>query len=141
MKKFILIVFAGISLYAHNNTGCGIGSLMIQNQNSVLKQLLAVTTNGTTANQMFGISSGSLGCETAKSLVKNEKIEIFLKDNLDTIAKEIALGGGESVDTLATLMKIKDKKLFVSTLQNNFNSIFKSKDMNFGEVYQNISNI
>ena len=142
LKKIFITAIITMSVYAnHNNTGCGIGSLMIKNQNTVLKQLLAVTINGLIANQMFGITSGSLGCEAAKSLVKNEKLEIFLNDNLDTIAKEIALGDGESINTLVSLMKIDDKKLFIATLQNNFDSIFNSNEISFGDVYRNISEI
>jgi hypothetical protein len=59
MKKTLFIVAATTLMttasFANANTGCGLGNQVITNQDSVLMQLFAVTTNGTSGNQTFGI--------------------------------------------------------------------------------------
>jgi len=68
MKKVILTAVAMTALpvasviAAPNNVGCGVGSMVWDGQSGVAPQILAITTNGTMLNQMFGISSGTLGC-------------------------------------------------------------------------------
>ena len=56
MKKIILgsCVLAA-SLFAGNNTntGCGLGSVLIEDQSSTLMQLVATSLNGTSGNQTF----------------------------------------------------------------------------------------
>ena len=51
--------------------GCGLGSVLFGNQNTVLMQLLAATTNGILWNQSFGITTGTLNCSTG-GVVKAE---------------------------------------------------------------------
>jgi hypothetical protein len=45
-----------------NSTGCGLGTIIFEGQKGIAPQVLAVTTNGTSGNQTFGITSGTLGC-------------------------------------------------------------------------------
>lgn len=57
MKKIISLIAAiGLttSMYANDNTGCGLGSLVIKDQSTVMLQVLAATTNGTSGSQTFG---------------------------------------------------------------------------------------
>ena len=54
MKKIISLIAAiGLttSMYANDNTGCGLGSLVIKDQSTVMLQVLAATTNGTSGSQ------------------------------------------------------------------------------------------
>ena len=65
MKKIISLIAAiGLTtaVYANENTGCGLGSMIIKNQNSTMLQAIAATTNGTSGNQTFGITSGTSNC-------------------------------------------------------------------------------
>jgi len=99
---------------------------------------LQATTNGTSGNQTFGITSGTFGCKKTK-FVMNERAEEFVASNMDQLAKEIAMGHGESVDTLAELLKVEDKAAFSSSLQANYNSIYTSKNAKMADVLDNIS--
>ncbi len=69
----------------------------------------------------------------------NERAEEFVASNMDQLAKEIAVGHGESVDTLAELLAVEDKEVFASALQANYNSIYTSQNVEMADVLDNIS--
>jgi len=108
MKKILVSVVAVLALSTagmagvNNQTGCGLGALIIKDDSSAVMLALQATTNGTSANQTFGITSGTLGCQKTK-FVMNEMAEKFIASNMDILAKEIAVGHGESINTLAEI--------------------------------------
>ena len=136
-----LLLTASLSAEVHRNTGCGLGSMIIENQNTVAKQVLAATTNGTFGNQTFGITTGSLNCNKPYTVVSNEKIEKFVADNMDALAVDIATGNGENLDTLSTLMQVDDKASFSKLLKANFSKIYSSADVTSADVIDAISTI
>jgi len=144
MKKILVSAVAVLALstsaYAGVNpqTGCGLGSQIIKDDSSVVMLSLQATTNGTSGNQTFGITSGTSGCKKVK-FVMNERAEEFVASNMDQLAKEIAMGKGESVDTLAELLAVEDKQEFASALQANYNSIYTSQNVEMADVLDNIS--
>ncbi len=145
MKK-LLLISASIALlttvsFANPNTGCGLGSQIIKSQDSVLMQIFAATTNGTSGNQTFGITSGTSGCAKPSKIVSNEKVNTFVANNMDSLAVDISNGEGESIDTLATLLNVQDKTAFKATLQNNFATIYSSSDVTSAQVIDNIVTI
>jgi hypothetical protein len=71
----------------------------------------------------------------------DERVQEFVASNMDTLAKEIAMGQGESVDTLAELLNVKDKAAFASALQANYNKIYSSKNVKMADVLDNISSL
>ena len=116
------------------NTGCGLGSVIIENQNTVAKQFVAAFTNGISGNQTFGITTGTLGCDKPQLFVQNEKVEKFVADNMDNLATDIASGSGETLDTLASLLNISDKASFETKLKANFDKIYSSEDVTSAQV-------
>ena len=126
--------FAGVN----NQTGCGLGAMIIKDDSSAVLLALQATTNGTSGNQTFGITSGTLGCKKTKFVLNDQAAE-FVAANMDTLAKEIAKGEGESIDTLAELLNIKDKETFASNLQANYLKIYKNKDVEMNDVLDNIA--
>ncbi len=145
MKRviFSLIVLSGIVFAsgnsANSNTGCGLGSMLFENQNTTLKQILAATTNGTSGNQTFGITSGTSNCEKPSHFVSNEKLQQFVKDNMDSIAMDISKGEGENLDTIASMMGVKDKKAFAKRVQANFDKIYTNENVTSAQVIDAIS--
>ncbi|WP_457561095.1 DUF3015 family protein [Caminibacter sp.] len=142
MKKLIIsaAVLAGFAFAGNPNTGCGLGYMIFKNnQDSLLKQVLAVTTNGISGNQTFGITSGTLGCEKPAKLATNDKINNFVRDNLDKIAMDAARGEGESLTTLAKLLNVKDVKTFEAKVHQNFDKIFASDNVTYSQVLDNIA--
>lgn len=146
MKKLIVSIAAVAALSSaafagvNSQTGCGLGSMIIKDDSSAVLLALQATTNGTSGNQTFGITSGTSGCKKTK-FVMNERAEEFVASNMDQLAKEIAMGHGESVDTLAELLAADDKEAFASALQSNYNSIYTSQNVEMADVLDNISAI
>jgi hypothetical protein len=146
MKKFLVSLAAVVALGSvasasvNNQTGCGLGAMIIKDNSSAIMLALQATTNGTSLNQTFGITSGTSGCRKTK-LVMDERVQEFVASNMDTLAKEIAMGQGESVDTLAELLNVKDKAAFASALQANYNKIYSSKNVKMADVLDNISSL
>jgi hypothetical protein len=144
MKKILVSLAAILALSTsvmagvNSQTGCGLGAMIIKDDSSAVMLALQATTNGTSANQTFGITSGTLGCKKA-NFVMNERAEEFVASNMDILAKEIAIGHGESLDTLAELLKVEDKATFSASLQANYNSIYTSQKVEMADVLNNIS--
>ncbi len=144
MKKILVSAVAVLALSTsvmagvNSQTGCGLGSMIIKDDSTAVMLALQATTNSTFGNQTFGITSGTLGCEKTQ-FVMNEQAQEFVASNMDQLAKEIAVGHGESIDTLAELLNVEDKAFFSASLQKNYNSIYTSKNAKMSDVLDNIS--
>ncbi|AXX94221.1 DUF3015 family protein [Arcobacter ellisii] len=142
MKKIIGLVAAlGLtaSVYANENTGCGLGSLVIKNQSTVVLQVLAATTNGTSGNQTFGITSGTSNCDKPSNFVSNDKLNKFVAENMDELAMDISAGKGETLETVAKLMNVENKEAFSAKLQANFSNIYSSQNVTSANVIDSIA--
>ena len=71
----------------------------------------------------------------------NERAEEFVASNMDQLAKEIAMGHGESIDTLAELLSVEDKEGFALGLQTNYKGIYTSENVEMADVLDNIATI
>ncbi|MBC7458949.1 MAG: DUF3015 family protein [Bdellovibrionaceae bacterium] len=101
LKVLVAALFVG-SFASANDAGCGLGSMIIT-KNAKLMQLLAATTNGTSASQTFGITFGTSNC-SSNGLVNNDKqIQYFVEVNQAELTREMAQGHGEKLSTLAAL--------------------------------------
>ena len=126
-----VIHFAGLAVNAHalGSAGCGLGSMVFQ-QNDFAHQLLAATTNGTAGSQTFGITFGTSNC-TNKGLIQLAKErQAFIEANYADLSRDIAAGQGEFVNNLAKLYNVSDTKAFASKLQKNHAVIFASNAQN-----------
>lgn len=148
MKRNLLIIAAALAmpsfaLAADNVGGCGWGSKLFDNQKGIAPQVLAVTTNGTSGNQTFGISSGTSGC-TQDAVVKSQwKTAAYVDANMNRLALDMSRGQGESLNSLASLIGVApaDQVAFNSTLQNNFNQVFSSSNVTSNEVVAGLKNV
>jgi len=125
------------------NTGCGLGSMAFEGQNGLVSQTFAATTNGTSGNQTFGITSGTSNCEQYKTFTMNEKVNSFVADNMDSVAKDIAKGEGEYLDTMASLMHVDQaqRPQLYAALQKNFSRIYSSPLVTPADVLVSISEV
>jgi hypothetical protein len=128
------------AMAARDNVGCGLGSQIFDGQTGTVSQSLAVTTNGTSGNQTFGISSGTLGCEDGGVVHASAAVHMFAGNNLDNLSRDMAVGQGESLESLASLMGIQseDKASFFSTARANYGKIFSASDMTAGQMLDNL---
>lgn len=145
MKKLLIGSLAALALTssayaaANTNTGCGLGSIVIKDQSTVVMQVLAATTNGTSGNQTFGISSGTLNCDAPSRVASNDKLNRFVAENMDELALDISAGQGETLSTVAKLMNVEDTASFSAKLQKNFNNIYASQNVNSANVIDSIA--
>jgi hypothetical protein len=149
VKKLILasamtVVMASAAFAAgsaHNNVGCGLGTLIWENRadGSILLQAFQATTNGTSGSQTFGITSGTSNCSRPSNFVQNEKLNQFVQANMDNLAKDIAMGKGETLDTYVEMLGVAPDRsaAFKAKLQANFARIFTSENVVLAEVIDN----
>jgi opacity protein-like surface antigen len=128
---------------AQQNTGCGLGHLLFKDagNDSVVIQTFQATTNGTSGNQTFGITTGTSDCQRPKNFVSNERMNEFMVANMDNLARDIAQGRGETLDAFAELMGVPVEKRpeFYAQLQSGFTRIFSSSNVQMASVMDNIA--
>lgn len=140
----LMLVAAGSSLagQAQSNCGCGLGTVLWGNKadGSVLSQTMQVSTNGFLGNQTFGITSGTLDCQQPESIGADDRAFAYVRDNMDGLARDIAVGQGEYLETLAELLAIPSGSMgaFAGRLQNNFSHIFVTGDESAAVVLERI---
>jgi len=149
MKKLVLTCVVTLAMAsaafaagnARNNVGCGLGTMLWENKadSSILFQSFQATTNGTSGSQTFGLSSGTSECSQPKNFVQNEQLINFVQANMDNLAKDIAIGKGETLDTFAELLGVvpAEQQAFNNKLQANFDKIFTSENVVMAEVIDN----
>jgi hypothetical protein len=131
-KILIAVVISAVPAFAfaqQNNIGtCGWGAKLFDGQSGIAPQVLAVTTNGTSGNQTFGITTGTSGC-TQDGVVKSSwKTAMFIDGNKDRLARDMSIGNGETLDSLAHLIGVReeDRATFGRIMQANVSLIFPS---------------
>jgi len=149
MTKKLLLVSAVMlaplsSAFAVDNIGgCGWGSKLFSGQKGIVPQVLAVTTNGTSGNQTFGITTGTSGCTQDGVVKSNWKTAMFIGNNMNKLARDMSVGNGEALDSLASLMNVseQDRAEINSTLQAQFSSVFSSEEIQSEEVAANLRQV
>jgi len=143
MKKIViagLMVLAPMAAQA-DSAGCGVGSILFDGQSGLAPNVLAATTNGISGNNTFGMTSGTLGCNANDTVTA--AADIFLKSNMERVARDMATGEGEALETLATLMGIEDadKPAFYTVSQSNFKTIYSRDDVTSNEVLASLKGV
>jgi hypothetical protein len=141
---FTVLAIPSMAVAQQNNVGsCGWGSRLFHGQKGVLPQVLAVTTNGTSNNQTFAITSGTSGCTSDGVVTSSWKTAMFIDSNLNKLAQNMSNGHGEALDTLASLLAVEssDRGEFNRVAQASFSNIFTSKDVTSNEVVSNLRSV
>lgn len=130
------LIVGGAQAANTNNVGCGLGTMVFKGQSGVGPQVLAVTTNGTSGNQTFGISTGTLGCTKNGVVDMPQAAAAFTASNMDNLARDTARGEGESLESLAEAIGVEeqDKAAFFVASKENFSTIFASENTTSGDV-------
>ncbi|MGE5240576.1 MAG: DUF3015 domain-containing protein [Bacteroidota bacterium] len=147
-KKLMVVALIGMlpvgAMAAQDNIGsCGWGAKLFDGQRGIAPQVLAVTTNGTSGNQTFGITSGTSGC-TQDGVVKSSwKTAMFIDGNKDKLARDMSTGSGEALESLAKLIGVKDqdKTAFFRATKENFARIFASDHPTTDQVVASLKQV
>jgi hypothetical protein len=127
---------------ADTGPGCGWGTMLMDGQQGLGPNVIAATTNGTLGNQTFGMTFGTAGCDKNHT-VESTAATHFLDDNMESVARDMSTGQGESLDTLANLLGVQKehKDKFFSVTQANFATIFSSDAVSSLEVMASIQKV
>ena len=144
IKKLALaaVFAAGSSVaFADSDVGCGIGSQVWAGQSGKIPKILAATTNGLFANQLFGITFGTLGCNGTGTITA--KAVTFTNENAEALARDMAVGQGESLNVLAELLNIKsdDKARFFAVTKQNFTEIYATDNKDAYQVLASLHSV
>ncbi len=152
MKKLVAISVAALTMAPslvlakgnHPMAGCGLGYVLLSNKdNSKVTQILGATTNGTSGNQTFGISSGTSGCTEDGAVKVVKAAEVYAEVNLDSLRHDMAAGDGEFVRTFASLLGASDANVpaLVSVFHANYASLFPSATISTGDMLDQLSSV
>ncbi|NVD06439.1 DUF3015 domain-containing protein [Vibrio sp. JPW-9-11-11] len=149
MKKLLAVAALASTLplsnvaMADSDIGCGLGTMVFDGQSGKVSKVLGATTNGTSGNQTFGITFGTLGCDGTGTIDSSQKLALFIDGNMDNLARDIAKGEGETLATLSEVWGINeaDKSAFNELAQQNFAEVFKSENVTSQEVFTNLNTL
>ncbi len=102
--------------------GCGLGSIVFGPKPGPI-QIAAATLNAIALNQTFGITTGTSNCDIPESAYP---AAAFIEANKETLAKDFSRGEGESIASLATLLKCNDVAIFRSIIRSEVPSLYDS---------------
>ena len=141
MKKLLAgAVLLGASSLAFAQPGCGVGAMIWKGQSGIAPHVLAATTNGTFGNQTFGMTTGTLGCNTNEPV---QSMAMYMNTNVDKVARDMSRGEGENLSTVAILLGVdkQDRAHFNEVMQQNFSTIFPSADTTSDQAADAIVNV
>lgn len=119
----------------YGTAGCGLGSILF-GPGTGFSQVFAATTNGSSANQTFAISSGTSNCDASAPSAKSAKA--YVETNRAALAKDIARGKGETLKGLAELGGCKHPNAVGTKLQSQFKVIFPSAQTTDAQVSETV---
>ena len=140
MKKLLAIALLATTANvatADQDIGCGLGSMIMAGQSGPVFKVLGATTNGAiSGNQTFGITTGTLGCQSSGAVTSRARLGMFTGSNLDRLARDMSVGQGETLNVLADLMGVKnaDKDHFFQPTRTNFGKIFAPENETAGAI-------
>ncbi len=142
VAALVALPFSNVVM-ADSDIGCGVGTMIFDGQEGKVFKVLGATTNGTSGNQTFGITFGTLGCDGTGTINSAQKLALFIDGNLDNLARDIARGEGETLATLAAVWGIQDadKTAFNQLAKDNFANVFKSENVTSQEVLTNLNTV
>lgn len=105
----------GLAGQGYGMAGCGLGSVVFGQEKGFM-QVFAGTTNGTSLNQSFALSSGTSNCGDGSKLVKADQ---FIETNHVALENDMARGQGETLASLAEVLSCKNTSFFTD-VQNKY---------------------
>ena len=146
MKKLVagaVLLVASSAAFAEAPGGpnCGWGNMLFKGQSGLAYHFLASTTNGTSGNATFGMTSGTNGCSTDGKLTYGGKA--MVGSLLDEFTADVAVGEGEALTAVAAAYGVakEDRAAFASLTHQNFSVLFPSENVTADEVVTNLETL
>ncbi len=113
--------------------GCGLGAMAFGEEDTRNGQLGAVTTNNFGLNQLGAISTGTSRCDakSSSSAYLQERRERFVRRNYEALKVEMAVGYGENVQALASIMECGATGDFIQMTKKNYEYLISKSPQEF----------
>lgn len=141
MKKFLVAIALSVcstSVFAQaaGGNGCGWGNALFDGQSGKASHILGLTTNGSTGNNTFGVTSGTNGCSASGTIKYGGKSMVAVGDHMDEFSENVARGDGEVLTAVAVTLGVapEDRAHFKQTMKLNFDRIFPNDEVTQEEV-------
>jgi hypothetical protein len=141
MKRILLgCLLAGSSVTAFAGAAggaeCGWGQSLFEGQTGKPSHVLALTTNATTGNNTFGVTSGTNGCSSGGTISYGGKSMVDVSALMNEFSEDVARGDGEVITAVAVSLGIKpeDRAEFKESLHDNYDKLFPSEDVTTDEM-------
>jgi len=136
MKRTLLgtaLLIASSTAFAEAPGGpnCGWGNMLFEGQSGGGPHIIASTTNGSTGNQTFGMTSGTNGCSMDGTLTYGGDAWINASAIMDEFSEDVAQGHGDALNAVAVMIGVEqqDREIFARVMHENFTTIFPSEDV------------
>ncbi len=141
-KKVLGLILAigllsgSVALAEEVGPGCGLGKVIFEGKKGILFQNLAWTSNVGTPTRIFGITSGTSGCDADSVILGDKEQETFVETNLDNLFQEMAQGDGVYLHGLASLMGCNSVVYsdFTNLTQEKYSTLVASADISPTEL-------
>lgn len=141
MKKLLLsTALLSVSTFAvavaPGGPGCGWGNLLLEGKSGMIPHFGAATTNGTSGNGSFGMTSGTNGCSVDGALTYGGNSLVWFDNVLDEYSTDVAQGQGETLQAVAVMIGVEqqDRDQFGKLMHENFATLFPNTDVSSQEV-------
>ena len=116
--------------------GCGWGQMLFDGQTGTATHVLAMTTNASTGNNTFGVTSGTNGCSANGTIKYGGKEMVNVGLFMDEFSNDVAQGDGEVLSAVAISLgvEVDDREHFKAAMQQNFDKLFPSENVTTEEV-------
>lgn len=145
MKKLMtgaILMAASSSVFAVAPGGpdCGWGNMLFEGDSGPV-HFVATTTNGTSGNKTFGMTSGTNGCSMDGALTYGG--ESMLGGIMDEFSQDVAMGHGEALNAVAVLMGVaaEDRQTFAEVTHENFAVIFPNENVTAKDVMTSLESV
>jgi len=146
MKKLIggmILMVASSAAMAVGPGGpnCGWGNMLFEGKTGVASHVLASTTNATSYNAIFGMTTGTNGCSVSEPLTYGS--EEMVSAVMDELSSDVAQGHGEALNAVAVSMGVEvgDRAEFAKVAHENFAVIFPSENVTAKEVVASLTGV
>lgn len=144
-KTMISIALLGFSASAMaeapGGPNCGWGNLLFDGQAGIAPHFLASTTNGTSGNATFGMTTGTNGCSVDGKITYGGKS--LLGSIMGEFSEDVARGEGEALNAVAVMYGVEqqDRAAFAAAMHTNFQTLFPSENVTADEVMASMNEI
>lgn len=146
MKKLItgLVLLSASSVALADAAGgpnCGWGQMLFEGQSGPGAHILGLTTNGTSGNNTFGVTTGTNGCSSSGTLTYGGKSAV--SSIMGEFSEDVAKGEGDALNTVAVIYGVEkqDRETFAKVMHENFTVIFPNEDVTADEMIASIEQV